>query len=94
MDEVAQKYIADPNLVWGLSIAVLVLVIAIGWLTRYILFKVIPVLQNVATSNITLSNSLTSLSANLKENSRATEGLTQEQKLLNLQLQNVINKKN
>lgn len=94
MDEVAQKYIADPNLVWGLSIAVLALVVAIGWLTRYILFKVIPVLQNVATSNITLSNSLTSLSANLTENSRATEGLTQEQKLLNLQLQNVINKKN
>lgn len=92
MDEVTSKYISDPSLVWGLSIAVIVLAIAAGWLIRFIFFKVLPVLEKVATSNIILSNSLTALSTTLKENSKATEGLTTEQRLLNQQLQIVINK--
>lgn len=92
MEDLAKQYVTDPSLIWGLSFAVVVLGSGIIWLVRFILFKMIPVLQNVATSNITLSQTLSTLSLNLKENSEATNALIQEQKLLNQQLQLSIKK--
>ena len=92
MEDLAKQYVTDPSLIWGLSFAVVVLGAGIIWLVRFILFKMIPVLQNVATSNITLSQTLSTLSLNLKENSEATNALIQEQKLLNQQLQLTIKK--
>lgn len=92
MEEVANKYIADPNLIWALSIAVIALTVGIIWLVRFILFRMIPVLQNVATSNTTLSTTLESVNSNIKENTIATNALTSEQKLLNQQMQIVINR--
>lgn len=92
MEDIAKQYVSDPSLILGLSFAVVVLGAGIIWLVRFILFKMIPVLQNVATSNITLSQTLSTLSHNLQENSEATNALIQEQKLLNQQLQLTIKK--
>lgn len=93
MEEVAKQYIADPSLIWGLSFAVVALAIGIIWLVRFILFKMTPVLQEVAVSNVTLSKALDTLSKNLLENSEVTEQLIREQQLLNQQMNIVINRK-
>lgn len=55
--------------------------------------NMIAVLQDVATSNIKLTNALSELRTSIEEGTEATTGLLQEQKLLNQQLQISMNKK-
>lgn len=87
MEELAKEYVSNPSLIWGLSFAVVALSVGIIWLIRFILFKMITVLQSVASSNIELSNSLSTLADNIKDSTNATRSLITEQALLNNQLQ-------
>lgn len=93
MEEVTSKYISDPTLTWGLSIAVVALFGLAIYLMRFQMNKMIAVLQDVATSNIKLTNALSELRASIEEGTESTTGLLQEQKLLNQQLQISMNKK-
>lgn len=93
MEEVTSKYISDPTLTWGLSIAVVALFGLAIYLMRFQMNNMIAVLQDVATSNIKLTNALSELRTSIEEGTEATTGLLQEQKLLNQQLQISMNKK-
>lgn len=93
MEEVTSKYISDPTLTWGLSIAVVALFGLAIYLMRFQMNKMIAVLQDVATSNINLTNALSELRTSIEEGTESTTGLLQEQKLLNQQLQISMNKK-
>lgn len=93
MEAVTQKYLSDPTLVWGLTIAVIALFALVIWLIKFQLNKMIVVLESVATSNLKLTTALSELRTSIEEGTEATTGLLQEQKLLNQQLQISINRK-
>lgn len=67
MQEVTDRFIADPNLLWGLVIAVITMAVALIWLVRWILNKLLPVLEANTSAMKQVSDSSDDLQISIKD---------------------------
>lgn len=93
LDEAAKNYFENPNLVIALSLAVVCLGFAIWWLVRWVLNKLVPIIEkNTIVLDAVLKYLAKSESQKADENrdvvevvsnnTRAINELTTEQKIL------------
>lgn len=67
MQEVTNKFMTDPSLLWGLVIAVITMAVALIWLVRWILNKLLPVLEANTSAMKQVSDSSDDLQISIKD---------------------------
>lgn len=92
MEDLTTNYIQNPTLVIALSIAVVCGAIALVWLGKWILNKLIPVLENNTSAFTSVKNSVDKFQETVEKSSAIMANLATEQKLLNQQLQRMLDK--
>lgn len=92
MEDLTTNYIQNPTLVIALSIAVVCGAIALVWLGKWILNKLIPVLENNTSAFTSVKNSVDKFQETVERSNAIMTNLATEQKLLNQQLQRVLDK--
>lgn len=97
MEEGVKLYWENPNLILGLSIAVITLCISLGWLVRWVLNKLISVIEkNTKTHEAVLKYIETNdrrVAESVDNNTKAFGVLTSEFKLGHMELKQLIHNK-
>ena len=92
MEDLAKDYIQNPTLVIALSIGVVCGAIVLVWLGKWILNKLIPVLENNTAAFTSVSKSVEKFQITVEQSNSIMANLATEQRLLNQQLQRVLDK--